>query len=740
MTHHFPVSNEVREQVCTREIRLTAALFLLTLASSVFLSREIIGILSEHLREENIFGAIGQTVFILIISLLIYGNLVYQCTRLGHLRREMNHSRAGEEELENLFDGKPPSLTILVPSYKENVEVVRRTLLSAALQDYPDKHLVLLIDDPPNSTSPRDRIGLKAMRDLPGEIQRLLDDARKPFDKAFEDYLERRRTGTVDPRREYEILARQYRNAAAWFSRISRNYPSTDHGDALLVEKVFRYYAHAHEVKARSLLENASGESHSEQRILRQYRRLTSPFRVRLSSFERKKFVNLSREANKAMNLNSYIGLIGRSFRQVLRSDGLHLEPAAGPAAELTVPDTDFLITLDADSLLTPDYGIRLIHHMNQPGNVRVAVAQTPYNTIPGAPGVLERIAGATTDIQYLIHQGFTAYGGTYWVGANALLRKAALDDIAQSGVERGFPVTRYVQDRTVIEDTESSIDLIARGWTLYNYPERMAFSATPPDFGSLVIQRRRWANGGLLILPKLLGFLSRGPNRISKVKEGFFRFHYLFSITAVNFGLLVLFSFPFEENARSIWLPLTALPYFYLYGRDLAQIGYRWIDLPRVYALNLLLIPVNIAGVLDSIRQGISGRKVPFGRTPKVENRTATPVFFIFAEYALFFLVLLGLAKGVFKGLWIHSAFCLFNLAFLAYAIVRFIGLKESREDLALAYHEWEKRNAPGAAPSRISLSSPLAPARVPMDVLMRPVPGRPPVTRPLDRSPGHF
>jgi cellulose synthase/poly-beta-1,6-N-acetylglucosamine synthase-like glycosyltransferase len=740
MTPHFPVSKEVREQVCTREIRLTALLFLLTLASSVFLSREIIGILSGHLREENIFGAIGQTVFILIISLLIYGNLVYQCTRLGHLRREMNHSRADEEELESLFDGKPPSLTILVPSYKENVEVVRRTLLSAALQDYPDKHLVLLIDDPPNSISPRDRIGLKAMRDLPGEIQRLLDDARKPFDKAFEDYLERRRTGTVDPRREYEILARQYRNAAAWFSRISRNYPSTDHGDALLVEKVFRYYAHAHEVKARSLLENALGESHSEQRILRQYRRLTSLFRVRLSSFERKKFVNLSREANKAMNLNSYIGLIGRSFRQVLRSDGLHLEPAAGPAAELTVPDTDFLITLDADSLLTPDYGIRLIHHMNQPGNVRVAVAQTPYNTIPVAPGVLERIAGATTDIQYLIHQGFTAYGGTYWVGANALLRKAALDDIAQSGVERGFPVTRYVQDRTVIEDTESSIDLIARGWTLYNYPERMAFSATPPDFGSLVIQRRRWANGGLLILPKLLGFLSRGPNRISKVKEGFFRFHYLFSITAVNFGLLVLFSFPFEENARSIWLPLTALPYFYLYGRDLAQIGYRWIDLPRVYALNLLLIPVNIAGVLDSIRQGISGRKVPFGRTPKVENRTATPVFFIFAEYALFFLVLLGLAKGVFKGLWIHSAFCLFNLAFLAYAIVRFIGLKESREDLALAYHEWEKRKAPRAAPSRISLSSSLAPARVPIDVLMRPVPGRSPVTRPLDRSPGHF
>ncbi|TMH25800.1 MAG: hypothetical protein E6H63_14345, partial [Betaproteobacteria bacterium] len=65
-----------------------------------------------------------------------------------------------------------------------------------------------------------------------------------------------------------------------------------------------------------------------------------------------------------------------------------------------------------------------------------------------------------------------------------------------------------------VIEDTESSIDLINRGWQLYNYPERLAFSATPADFGALLIQRRRWANGGLIILPKLLRYLVRGPGR----------------------------------------------------------------------------------------------------------------------------------------------------------------------------------------------------------------------------------
>ena len=123
---------------------------------------------------------------------------------------------------------------------------------------------------------------------------------------------------------------------------------------------------------------------------------------------------------------------------------------------------------------------------------------------------MLERVAGATTDIQYIIHQGFTRYDATYWVGANALLRKTALEDIVTVGEERGFEVRRYIQDRTVIEDTESSIDLVDRDWTLFNYPERLAYSATPPDFGALLIQRRRWANGGLIILPKLLRYLFR--------------------------------------------------------------------------------------------------------------------------------------------------------------------------------------------------------------------------------------
>ncbi len=71
------------------------------------------------------------------------------------------------------------------------------------------------------------------------------------------------------------------------------------------------------------------------------------------------------------------------------------------------------------------------------------------------------------------MHQGLTNYGATFWVGANAVLRKSALDDIAVAEREGNLTIQRFIQDRTVIEDTESSVDLGIKNWRLYNYPER---------------------------------------------------------------------------------------------------------------------------------------------------------------------------------------------------------------------------------------------------------------------------
>jgi cellulose synthase/poly-beta-1,6-N-acetylglucosamine synthase-like glycosyltransferase len=205
---------------------------------------------------------------------------------------------------------------------------------------------------------------------------------------------------------------------------------------------------------------------------------------------------------------------MGDRYLDVRTPAGRTLVPAGDADPDLVIPETDYVMTVDADSVILPEYALRLVYLLEQAENSRVAVAQSPYSAFPGAATRIERIAGATTDLQHIIHQGMTYYGASFWVGANAVLRKAALDDIAETEYIGGYPIHRYISDRTVIEDTESTIDLAAGGWSLHNYPERLAYSATPPDFGSLCIQRHRWSNGGLLIVPKLVRCIHRRRRR----------------------------------------------------------------------------------------------------------------------------------------------------------------------------------------------------------------------------------
>jgi len=579
-----------------------------------------------------------------------------------------------------------PSVTVLVPSYREDPRVVRRTLLSAALQDYRKRRVVLLIDDPSNPSRPQDIELLAAARSLPDEIEEMLRKPAEHFADAQSRLSKRLAGGPLDATGEILALAQLNREAASWFEEQAIGYPVIDHADELFVELTFRRPATHYRERAAHLGEQVGTRGcPRSQDLQEEYERLAARFRLEMSSFERKRFVNLSHEPNKAMNLNSYIGLLGRDWRFAGQPGELRLEPSDRVNADLSVPDADYVLMLDADSIIAPDYTLRLALFLSEPGHERVAVVQTPYSAFPGAPGMLERTAGATTDIQYIIHQGFTAYGATFWVGANALARRAALEDIAEVDTERGYPIRRFIQDRTVIEDTESTVDLVARGWQLHNYPERLAFSATPQDFGSLLIQRRRWANGGLLILPKLIGYISRRPGVFNAFREGFMRCHYLASLTVVNAGLLLLLTLPFDDSRGGAWIPLTALPYFTLYARDLRLSGYRAADVLRVFALNLLLIPVNLGGVLLSIRQAWTTKKSPFGRTPKIQGRTAAPPCYLVAEAVILTSWLLGTALELTQGRFLHAWFAFTNAAFLAYAVVRFIGLRDGWTDLTM-------------------------------------------------------
>jgi len=685
-----------------RELVLTRALLAVTaLASSVALWR-IAELGRELLLAGDVWGTLSEALFALAFTALAYGGLAYLVTRLGYLDR-LRQTAAGRVAEDAYADEELPPLAVLVPSYKEEPSVVRRTLLSAALQRVPHRRVVLLIDDPPNPTTPDAISDLAAMRALPAALQRELDVPANRYEKALGEFETRRKSGCGDAHAEAAALALHWRDAAAWLGAEIARYATADHADRLLVDRVLEPCRRAHLERARELDRIGAGEGIPPKAALCEYRRLAALFRVEIASFERKRYENLSHEPNKAMNLNSYLALMGGTYREVKCAwgAGTLLRKSPRTLGALHFPDAPLVLTLDADSVLDPGYASRLARVMTSRGNERVAVAQTPYSAFPDAPGLLERIAGAQTDVQYRIHQGFTRYGATFWVGANALLRKAALEDIATTYVERGHPVVRYIQDRTPIEDTESSIDLVDRGWTLYNYPERLAWSATPPDFGALLIQRRRWANGGLVILPKALRYLFRGPRAWRKSAEAMLRVHYLASIALVNIAFLYVMFGPTERNMEIVAIPVSMLPFMVAYARDLVLCGYRWGDFLRVYALNLLLLPINLGGTLLSLRQAITGRKAPFGRTPKVTGRTAAPGGYVLVEYGVIAAsAMLGVVHAV-RGEFLAAGFGALYVAFGVYAMVRFVGLRASAEDLRLWLRS-SRRRAVAAAPTR--------------------------------------
>ena len=660
----------------------------------LYMLTTIIRMVIEGPKESFVFH-LQTWVYGLTVTALTFSAIMYLTARYGALVRFREHRRVERALLDEHFARSDDRVTVLIPSYDEEPDVVRYTLWSAALQEFPDIRIVLLIDDRAEGLTGEPLARLERTRSLLGEIAAELEEPRAAAQAALDAFLAEAPAapGPADAKR----AADAYADAATWLDTFAGTEEIDEHMGEFFAEHVL--LGLSNDLRLTRLALDAAhdqGAAPDWERLRQLHQRLVWIFSAELGSFERKQYASLSQEPNKAMNLNSYISLMGGNYRiaretgeQILEELGVDEDPAS---ADLVIPDSRYLLTLDADSQLLREYCLRLVYLLEQPENERVAVTQTPYSSFRGASTRIERIAGATTDLQHIQHQGLTYFGATFWVGANAVIRTAALDDIAVTQTVGGFEITTYVQDRTVIEDTESSIDLGLHGWTLENYPERLSYSATPPDFGSLVVQRRRWANGGLLIMPKFFEMIrarKHTPDRV-RLTEKLLRSNYMSSLAWASFGLLFLLFFPFDSRLLSPLVIAAALPYFISMGLDLRASGHRFGDIFRIYGFNLILLPVNLAGVLKSLQQGATGSKIPFARTPKVVGRTAAPGLYVTLPFIIVGFSVLTAVRDSAVGNWGNAAFATFNAVMAAWAIVAYIGIRAAIADASLGLVGW--------------------------------------------------
>lgn len=684
--HEIPTT---RKLVLSRIAVILTVIFWVAYVLYIIIRQLIDGPQSYYFTMEAFF-------YSLVVTLLTFSALMYLIMRLGALERFGKHSRVPRVLLERHFTQKGSSITVLVPSYNEEVAVIRKTLFSAAIQEYPNKRVVLLIDDNPSPTDPKVKEKLDRTRSIAKEIEMILHVPYTRFVKAYDEFKNKYSSvrGPL-PLKAVHGLSKQYDWAATYLYDLANNEKVEDHVDVFFVEEVIKGLADDLSLVARAVEMSTDDNAQlSYERVLQLYQRLVWIFSCELKFFERKRYASLSNEANKAMNLNSYIGLMGGIYKQEVTPDGTILSRVEKrtSADDLEIPDSEYLLTLDADSILLRDYCLRLVYFLEQPGNEKVAVVQTPYSSYRGAFTRIERISGATTDIQHILHQGMSKFDATFWVGANAVIRKIALEDIVEREWIGGFEIKRYIQDRTPIEDTESSIDLAVHGWELMNYPERLSYSATPPDFGSLVIQRRRWADGGLLILPKLWHVIRRKSKHDEEIPwlGILLRINYMASIAWASFGLVFLLAFPFNGHLLSPLVLLTALPYFVAMAVDLRYCRYSYLDIFSIYGFNLILLPVNLAGVLKSIEQMLTGKKIPFARTPKIKNRTAAGLLYVVTPILIIAFSIYIMIMNINERNWGNAAFAGLNTIAASWAIFTYIGVGPLLTDIWLGITGW--------------------------------------------------
>lgn len=546
-------------------------------------------------------------------------------------------------------------VVMLVPSYREHAEVVRRTLVSCALQEDTAADVMLLIDDPPYPGEADDRRLLAEARALSGQIQAWLDGLARPLREGLE--AAEAEEAAADPAALEAALADALAETAQSLEAAAREWGEAGHEAVFFGTAILRPPAAELRARAAFWREQAAGTGCTARPtswrapVTAEYRRWLARLDARVASFERKLRADCTHKPSKAANLDAW------------------LATAAAEASARTLPE--FVVVVDADTILLPAYVRRALAWLRQGANARVAVVQSPYRAFPGARVLLERLAGATTDIQYLVHQGMSRRSAAFWVGANAVLRTAALAQLRREEVEDGRTVVRMLHDCTAIEDTETSLELVARGWRIHSLDAHLAFSSTPADFGALLVQRMRWANGGLL----LLGRLARAGARAGGLRGAGLRLHYLVSLGPTAAALLVLPLCALDAGEHCRWLPGLALVWFGLSVRDLRLQGYRRLDAVGVYALNLLLVPVHFAGMLASVVQAAIGARATFRRTPKICERTAIPGTFVAAELAL--LALWGVACWdlTVAGRPLHAALVAAHAALLGWAFTVCIG-----------------------------------------------------------------
>jgi hypothetical protein len=262
-----------------------------------------------------------------------------------------------------MFDDWLPVASVLVPSSGADAGAVRTALLSAALQEWPDLQIVLVIDDRAASSDFSPAAMVQATAALPDQINELLAGPGAIFARSLEAFESRVSPDYRPDGEEIRRVVATYQVAAAWLIQLIRDEERRGRADRYLADEVLQSLASDFGIVAADLQAMAdSGATLSTDRIHRLYRRLAWTFGAHLSSFEDQEHPGTTEGAS----LDRYVGLIGGHYRTARVEGRPTLVSTRAGTAELSIPKPDFVLLVEPGSTVPPEYCMRLAHRQHQ--------------------------------------------------------------------------------------------------------------------------------------------------------------------------------------------------------------------------------------------------------------------------------------------------------------------------------------------------------------------------------------
>lgn len=187
---------------------------------------------------------------------------------------------------------------------------------------------------------------------------------------------------------------------------------------------------------------------------------------------------------------------------------------AGNMSAALADLSGELVVVFDADHVPSRDFLARTVgYFVDDP---RLFLVQTPHFFINKDPiqrnlELSERCPPENEMFYSQIHRGLDRWGGAFFCGSAAVLRRKALDSVG------GFA------GETITEDAETALEMHAAGWKSLYLDRAMIAGLQPETFASFIQQRGRWATGMMQMLLLKNPLFRRGlrlPQRVCYVNS----------------------------------------------------------------------------------------------------------------------------------------------------------------------------------------------------------------------------